>query len=117
MKKAWGQLLAIDLYDCPVELMKDIEHLRAFSKLLCAKIGMVPHGETLVDKFGEGDIYGNSSMQFIKTSSITVHLDEVGGRAFIDIFSCKEFDAQKAGVFAKEYFKAQKVKAYNHIRG
>ncbi|MDP3880775.1 MAG: S-adenosylmethionine decarboxylase [bacterium] len=117
MHKPWGQLLTLDLFGCPNELMKDVEHLRAFSKLLCAEINMTPHGDTLIDRFGEGDIEGISSMQFIKTSSITVHLDEVGGRAFIDIFSCKKFDAQKAGAFAREYFKAQDIKAFNHIRG
>jgi S-adenosylmethionine/arginine decarboxylase-like enzyme len=117
MNKAWGQLVTIDLFDCPKELMKDQDHLRAFSKLLCAQIGMVPHGDTLVDRFGEEDIEGISSMQFIQTSSITVHLDEVGCMAFVDIFSCKPFDAKLATDFSKTYFHAERARAYVMQRG
>ena len=113
MTKPWGHLLAIDLHGCPKDLMKDKEHLRAFSKLLCREINMVPYGETLVERFGEGDLEGLSSMQFIQTSTITVHLDEVDDRAFIDVFSCKNFDIEKTLAFAKDYFKATDA-TYNY---
>ena len=48
-------------------------------------------------------------MQFIETSSITVHCDEFGNRAFIDIFSCKKYDHKPVVIFSKKYFKAKMV--------
>jgi S-adenosylmethionine/arginine decarboxylase-like enzyme len=55
-------------------------------------------------------------IQFIETSSITVHLDEVWNRAFIDIFSCKTFDKILAKNFCKAYFKAERVLYKNLFR-
>ena len=49
-------------------------------------IGMVAHGPTLLERFGDGDLEGWSAMQFIETSSITIHADEFGGRCFVDVF-------------------------------
>ena len=43
-------------------------------------------------------------MQFIETSSITVHADEVSGRCFVDVFSCMAFDAALAAAVAVEHF-------------
>jgi len=48
-------------------------------------------------------------MQFIETSSIVAHFDEIWDRAFIDVFSCKTFDSKVAGKFSKEFFKAKRV--------
>ena len=43
-------------------------------------------------------------MQFIETSSITLHADEVGGRCFVDIFSSQAFDPDDAMAIAVEHF-------------
>ena len=43
-------------------------------------------------------------MQFIETSSITIHADEFGGRCFIDVFSCRPFDAERAAAVAVAHF-------------
>ena len=43
-------------------------------------------------------------MQFIETSSITVHADEVFNRCFIDIFSCLPFDPAVAAAIAVAHF-------------
>jgi len=71
---------------------------------------MKAHGETIIDRFGVGKLEGWSAMQFIETSSITVHADEVDNRCFIDIFSCKDFDADKAEKFSKTFFGSLRTK-------
>ena len=43
-------------------------------------------------------------MQFIETSSVTLHADEVWGRCFVDVFSCRVFDADTAAAVAVEHF-------------
>jgi len=102
--KPWGKSIAIDLSGCNHDRLIDPEGLKRFVKYLVRMVGMVAHGECYVQRFGQGDLEGYSAMQFIETSSITVHLDEVGNRAFIDVFSCRDFDAKKAEYFSKEYF-------------
>lgn len=103
-------LSAIDLHGCAHERLVDPELLKQFVANVIPLIDMEAHGPCYIDRFGEGDIEGLSAMQFIKTSSITVHLDEVGNRAFIDIFSCKDFDAAAAEKFSKEFFQVKEIK-------
>ena len=98
----------IDLHGCDKSLLNVEGPLKAFPKKLCKVIKMVPHGKTIIDRFAEGELEGYSAMQFIETSSITVHLDEFTDQAFIDICSCKEFNAKSAEKFAKEYFRAKR---------
>jgi hypothetical protein len=57
-----------------------------------------------LERFGDGELEGWSAMQFIETSSITIHADEVSGRCFIDVFSCLPFDAEIAAAVALEHF-------------
>lgn len=103
----WGKSAAIDLHECAHERLTNPKLLQKFVKALVKVVNMEAHGPCYVDRFGLGDLEGYSAMQFIKTSSITVHLDEIGNRAFIDIFSCKDFNAPAAKKFAKEFFQAK----------
>jgi hypothetical protein len=41
---------------------------------------------------------------FIETSSITLPADEVFGRCFVDVFSCRPFDPEVAAAIAVEHF-------------
>lgn len=107
-KERWGKSAHIDLFQCEHKRLTSSKLLEAFIKKVIKEIGMEAHGPTYIDRFGYGELEGYSAMQFIKTSSITVHLDEKENRAFIDIFSCKDFDAPKAREFCKNYFKAKK---------
>ncbi len=116
MEEIWGQSLSIDLRECDNSLLTNPEKLKEFSKGICKEIDMVPFGEPIIKRFGEGSLEGYSMIQFIMTSSITVHLDEFGNRAFIDIFSCKRFDVKKAKNFCKNFFSAQKIRAKNLYR-
>jgi S-adenosylmethionine/arginine decarboxylase-like enzyme len=116
--QAWGLLASIDLHGCDLDLIQDPEAIRRFVIQLCERINMVRHGECQVEAFGEGDLYGYSVFQFIETSSITGHFDHVmrPGSAYIDIFSCKYFDPQKAADFAKEFFKAEQCETHHLLR-
>ena len=104
----WGKSTSINLYDCNRKKLTDPKAIKLFIHKVIKIIDMVAHGPCLVERFGIGKLKGYSAMQFIETSSITVHCDEVGDRAFIDIFSCKNFDAKKAKDYAIKYFGAKK---------
>ena len=112
----WGLSSSIDLYGCNPESIRNPEKIKVFVKELCVLIKMKRYGETIVQRFGEGDIEGYSMFQFIETSSITAHFDEIENRAFLDIFSCKPFDPDIAAEFSKRFFEAEKARIKTLVR-
>jgi len=100
----WGMMAVIDLHDCDRERLADPETIRMFVSEVVPSIGMVAHGPTLLERFGEGELEGWSAMQFIETSSLTIHADEFSGRCYVDVFSCKPFDPEVAAGIALRYF-------------
>ena len=100
----WGILAAIDPHDCDPEKLADPDVIRRFVPSVIDAIGMRAHGGLHLERFGDGDLEGWSAMQFIETSSITLHADEVLRRCFVDIFSCRPFDSGVAAEIAVEYF-------------
>lgn len=96
-------MAVIDLHGCN-DRIKDPVEIKRFIKELVNVIDMIAHGDTLIDRFGEGGIEGYSAFQFIETSSIVFHNDERDNSAYIDIFSCKDFDEEKARRFCQDFF-------------
>lgn len=80
------------------------------------KIDMKRFGEPKIQRFGDGPLEGYSAFQFIETSSITIHFDEIENRAFIDVFSCKDFDENIVEEFSKKFFNAKKSKMKYFLR-
>ncbi|MEM2932646.1 MAG: S-adenosylmethionine decarboxylase [Candidatus Pacearchaeota archaeon] len=115
-KKIWGQTLSLDLSECAESILKSKKKLKEFCIELCKLLKMKRFGNPIIKRFGEGELEGYSAMQFIFTSSITIHADEYNSRAFIDIFSCKFFDKDKAKEFCKKFFEAKKVRSKNFYR-
>ena len=113
----WGKLVIINLYDCDKEIITNKKEIKLFIVELCKKIKMKRFGPARIKRFGEDSLKGYSIIQFIKTSSITIHFDEEKNRAFIDIFSCKNFDGKKAEKFSKDFFKAKKSRKKILLRG
>ena len=99
------------------ELLIDKKLLSNFCTYLCKEIDVKPFGNPKIERFGEGNLEGLSAMQFIETSTLVVHLDEINLRAFIDIFACKKFNDQKAMLFSKEFFKSKEAKLKTLFRG
>ena len=115
--KAWGLLGSISLYGCTKEKITTPAIFKEFIAALTKEIDMKAYGEPLIEKFAEGHLEGYSVLQFIETSSITIHFDDkIGDRAFIDIFSCKYFDADKAKEFCKNFFDAKEAKCASLLR-
>lgn len=108
--KPWGKSASIDLHHCDHDRLTSKKLLKEFVLEVIKLVKMQAHGPCHIDRFGSGNLEGYSAIQFIETSSITVHLDEKWDRAFIDIFSCKDFDTDRALAFAKEYFGAKRSK-------
>ncbi|MBI2004547.1 S-adenosylmethionine decarboxylase [Patescibacteria group bacterium] len=106
--QAWGLLASVDLHHCNPATIRDAEKIKQFTYELCKKIDMQRYGECQVVRFGNGELEGYSMFQFIETSCISAHFDEmVANTTYLDIFSCKYFNPYEASEFAKEFFEAK----------
>lgn len=108
----WGRATSLDLHECNKELLQDPKAIKQFIRKLAKAIKMKRHGPARVEKFGSGKLKGWSGMQFIETSSIVIHCDDKGGRAFIDIFSCKKYNPKIVAKFSKKFFGAKNFSLY-----
>jgi S-adenosylmethionine/arginine decarboxylase-like enzyme len=100
----WGMMAVIDLHDCDRTRLADPDAIRRFVPDVIEAIDMVPHGPLRLERFGEGELEGWSAMQFIETSSLTIHADEFSGRCYVDVFSCKAFEPELAAAIAVKHF-------------
>lgn len=114
--KCWGMVASVDVYGCDQKLISDKAEIKKFIIALVDHIGMKRYGEPMIERFAEGELEGCSALQFIETSSITMHFDETENRAFVDIFSCKYFDYPQAEQFCREYLKGNKSKVTYYLR-
>ena len=114
----FGWELVLDLYDCNKKSISDEKTIKNFARDLCEVIDMKPYGEPYAPYFGENKEHtkGYSLLQFIETSSIVGHFSESTGAVYLNIFSCKEYDMNKAENFSKEYFGAKRVRSRFIVR-
>ena len=114
----FGMEVVLDLYDCNLETIRSKEKLQEYTRELCRVIGMTPYGAPFAEWFGlnEAKTAGYSIVQLIETSSITGHFSEEWNSAYINIFSCKEFDPKQAAEYSRDFFEAERVESTLHIR-
>lgn len=106
----WGLLTSIDLHKCDPAKIASKEVITQFSIDLCKYIDMKRFGEPIVVRFGaDPRVQGYSLAQLIETSLISGHFAEDTGRAFIDVFSCKEYPPKKVADYCAKYFGAKEV--------
>ncbi|MBU1044011.1 MAG: S-adenosylmethionine decarboxylase [Candidatus Omnitrophica bacterium] len=113
MSKVFGYELILNLEECDKSIITSSKKLKNYVDKLCDLIEMEKYGKTLLPYFGERAEYtkGYSLVQLIETSSIVGHFSDFWGTAYINIFSCKSYDANLAKKFTKEYFAAKRMKA------
>lgn len=110
--------MAIDIHDCDPAVIRDADAIKLFTQILCEKIGMKRFGETVVVNFGEDErVAGFSMTQLIETSLVSGHFANQTNSVFLDIFSCKFYDAQTVIDYALEFFKGKRFNAHCLLRG
>ncbi len=111
MARSYGKELIIDLYDCDVTKFNR-ESLKQFFIELCSLIEMERcdlHFWDFEDCPEEYDaapdhLAGTSAIQFISTSNIVVHTVDRLAECYINVFSCKEFDAEATATWIAAWF-------------
>ncbi len=118
MYNKFGKHTIIDVKGCPIDLIDSKENIANFVTELCDKINMHPYGIPLIVRFGDDPkVEGYSLVQLIYTSNICGHFCpynyemEVNGQkinnagsAYLDIFSCQDYDSNLALSVVKQYF-------------
>ncbi len=107
----YGLELVLDLHECDTSRFTRAELEKFFVKL-CDVIDMercdlhfwddvgVPEDEQQTDPRTKG----TSAVQFILTSTIVIHTLDLMKTAYVNIFSCKEFDTDDAAKFTAKWF-------------
>ncbi|UCH80337.1 MAG: S-adenosylmethionine decarboxylase [Nitrospiraceae bacterium] len=104
-RNVWGIASAIDIYNCSPVKIRDAEEIRRFVMELCELIEMKRFGETQIVHFGEDErVEGFSMVQLIETSLISAHFANMSNAVYLDVFSCKPYDPQVVGEFARTFF-------------
>ena len=122
-KENYGQEAIFDFHNVPMNDYS-IGYLKLFAKNLAKEIGMrcgpAYYWGTKGELNSEPELPvkadGISVVQFIYESSITIHALDTIQKLYINIFSCKQFDFDKAKKFILEHIKADLVCEHNIIR-
>ncbi len=118
MSDPYGYELILDLHGCDASTFNRRSLDRYFAKL-CKAIRMEKCERYFWDDVGvpkaerqtEPHKKGTSAVQFILTSNITIHTLDMMGAVYVNIFSCKPYDAGLAEKITKEWFRATECRA------
>lgn len=108
---AYGKELILDLHECSVAVFSR-KHIERYLVELCELIDMKREDLFWWDDVGlpeeecqtEPHLKGTSAVQFLLTSNVTIHALDLLGNAYVNIFSCKEFDSDEATSFTMAFF-------------
>lgn len=117
--KYYGKELILDLHECDPSTFNR-KSLKKYFKELCITIDMKraklcwwdDHGVPLEQQQTQAHLKGTSAVQFIMTSNIVIHTLDLLGAVYINIFSCKDFDAEVAKKFSENWFKGKIVSSH-----
>ena len=112
VRMSWGYHLALDCTYCDKEAITSKETISAFVKELVEKIDMVAYGDPMIVSFGSGNKAGYTLVQLIETSNICGHFCDDSGDAYLDVFSCKEFDDNTVVEVVMKYFSPVLIKPH-----
>ncbi len=107
----FGWELLLDLHGCDPVKISSREWIERFAVEVCECLQMKRFGPPFVEHFGHEKIEtaGYSLVQLIETSSVVAHFSEHSNAAYLDIFSCKEYDADAVTKFSQDFFGAHRV--------
>lgn len=118
-EKPYGFELILDLHGCDVSKFNR-KSIEGYMVAVCEAIGMVREDLHFWDYEGmpeeeipkDSHLLGTSAVQFISTSNIVIHTLDLLEAVYVNIFSCKEFDAKVAEKITKEWFGANGCRAH-----
>ena len=108
---SWGVSTSVDLYDCNADLIKDSDHIKGFVKGVCEQLDISGQENAPLVYCDENQTAsGFSVIQSAGPAGISGHFAHGTQRAYLDIFSCKQYEPRKIAEFALSYFKSSHYK-------
>lgn len=115
----YGHELILDLHGCDVDTFNR-ESLDGYFEKLCDAIDMQKCERHFWDDVGVPEderqtsphTKGTSAVQFILTSTIVIHTLDLLRAVYVNIFSCKTFDAETAEKITKDWFSAKQCRTH-----
>lgn len=115
---AWGLATSVDIHNCNPNTIRSKSAIERFTKELCKRLGVKMFGETVVVDFGEDPrVSGFSLVQLIETSLVSGHFANQTNSVYLDVFSCKFYDAREIIDFALSFFEGRSHNAHCILRG
>jgi S-adenosylmethionine/arginine decarboxylase-like enzyme len=106
----WGYHLMLDCSGMNNNICNK-QAIEDFTKELIQEIEMEAVGDpTIYFLSPEPDNSGYSLMQMIQTSNITAHFVDQAMSGYIDVFSCRSFDINKAEAVVQKYFSPTSIR-------
>jgi S-adenosylmethionine decarboxylase len=111
--------LIIDGYRGDVQKMQDVDFIYQLLDIYPSQIGMTKISPPKVSKYigSKSEDWGVSAFVLIAESHISIHTFPERSYINIDIFSCKEFDAEQAIRDLQQKFGLDEVRSYILNRG
>lgn len=104
----YGPHLTVDAYGCPRAALASLDNVATFLDRMPEVIGM----EKITKPYAFRHLappdpeWGITGFVVIATSHISIHTYPERGVAFMDVFSCRQFETTKAMEFFNEMFKS-----------
>lgn len=117
--KYYGKEYIIDLHNCDPSTFNR-KSIKKYFHELCDLIDMErekicwwdDHGLPLEDHETEPHLKGTTAVQFIKTSNVVIHTLDLLKAAYINVFSCKDFDENIVKEFSENWFCGKTVNSH-----
>jgi S-adenosylmethionine/arginine decarboxylase-like enzyme len=116
----YGKELILDVHNCDTDLFNRTD-LERYLVALCDNMIHMERAQLQWWDYEDDDqedydnapahLKGTSCVQFIMTSTIVIHTLETLKKAYINIFSCKDFNDVKAQAFTAGFFSGKIAKA------
>ena len=113
----WGKEVSIDLTLCNPKTIRSKKKLEEFIIELCDLIKVKRFRNPIIVNFGEdARIAGYSMVQLIETSLVSGHFANQSNSAYINVFSCKEFNHHKVEDYCRKFFEAKSIQSIVNYR-
>lgn len=118
VEKIFGKELILNLQGCDPKSVRSKRKILEYSKKICDLIKVKRYGKPIIERFALhlDHAAGYSLVQLIESSLVSGHFSELWNAAYINIFSCKDFDEKKAIAFTKKFFNGKKIEKTILIR-
>ena len=115
----YGKELILDLHNCDPATFNR-KSIKQYFVELCNLIDMErcklnwwdDHGVHPNEQQTQPHLKGTTAVQFIITSNIVIHTLDLMGLVYVNIFSCKDFDADIASKFSADWFKGKVINSH-----